>query len=126
MKAFYIPIALLAVMLIASLWFGHRVQQNVTPWVEQLEEVLTLAENDRWDEAHQQLLAVLEDWSAHSETFHMFLKHQDLDETDTLFVGVIAACREQDSVELHIHLQQLILHFKLLSETQQATWENIL
>ena len=126
MKAFYIPTALLALMLLAAQLAGSYVEQNTTQWIDQLHGAITCMDEDRWEDAQRQIHTAWEDWLRHSETFHMFLKHEELDEMGALFVNAIAACTERDRTELRIHLQQLILRLESLSRTQKATWANIL
>ena len=72
------------------------------------------------------LLAVHKDWESRQKFFHLLIAHQDLDETEKYFSGALAACREQDSVELRILLSQLCTQFTFLGDTQELTLKNIL
>lgn len=126
MKALYIPSAVLALILMLALWTGSYIDQCTTQWLTELEIINELLEKNLWTDAEAQLTAVLQDWERHRASFHLFLEHRDLDETEQLFSGASAACRERDSTELRICLQQLSTQLISLSETQSINIQNIL
>ena len=55
MKAFYIPVGLLAVILGFSLWSGRYVELRTQHWNTLLEEIDGLAGQEAWEQAGQKL-----------------------------------------------------------------------
>lgn len=126
MKAFYIPVGLLAVILGFSLWTCRYVEQQTSHWSELLEEAQALAQQEEWGQAERQLEAAYEAWDASQTFFHTIMDHQELDEAENLFAGVFAVCREQDGADFHMLLAQLMGQLRLLAETQSVSVKNIL
>lgn len=125
MKAFYIPSFLLIFLLMVSLWVNSSVQQDTGQWISAVDGMVRLLEDDEWTEIEENILNLYEKWDRRKTTFHMIMEHQYLDDAEELFAGVFAACREQDSVELHILLEQLRTQLMFLAETQQVNLKNI-
>ena len=124
MRAFYIPVTLLALILVFSLLTNRYVQQNTAQWIESLDAVTALADAEQWESVKERISEVQQDWLRHDVVHHVILKHQDLDAAEELFAGALAACHAKDGAELHIHLQQLITQLQFLAETQDARLEN--
>lgn len=125
MRALYIPLTVLMILLIASLWCSAHVQNRVDTWITQIEDISAALDDEHWDSLGSQILAAHRNWE-HSQTlFHLILNHQDLEDAEKYFTGAMAACRERDSVELRIHLAQLISQLTFLSDTQEVTLRNI-
>lgn len=126
MKALYVPSAVLALVLLFSLWTGSYTEHRAAQWLTELDKTGRLIDEERWDDAQSQLLAVHRDWEYHQASFHLFLEHQDLDAAEELFSGVIAACKQHDRVETYIQLEQLRTQLAFLAETQALNIQNIL
>lgn len=126
MKALYVPSFLLAFLLVVSLWVNSGVQRDTRQWLAAVDSVIELLPDEAWTEMEARLLSLYQNWDQRKMTLHMIMEHQDLDEAEKLFAGAFAACREQDSVELHILLEQLRTQILFLAETQQANVKNIL
>lgn len=126
MKAFYIPVGLLAVILGFSLWTSRYVEQQTERWNAMLEEIEELAQEEAWAEAEVRLEAAYADWDARQTFFHTIMDHSELDEAENLFAGAFAVCRERDSADFHTLLSQLAGQLRLLSETQCVSVKNIL
>ena len=126
MKALYVPSFLLAFLLVVSLWVNSGVQRDTRQWLAAVDSVIELLPDEAWTEMEARLLSLYQNWDQRKTTLHMIMEHQDLDEAEKLFAGAFAACREQDSVELHILLEQLRTQILFLAETQQANVKNIL
>ena len=125
MKALYIPVGFLAVILGFSLWAGRYVDQRTDHWIAILDEVDAAAQQERWDEAADRLSSAYRDWDSSQSFFHTIMKHEDLDEAESLFAGAFAACREQDNEDFHITLAQLTCQLRLLVETQSVSIKNV-
>ena len=126
MKAFYIPMGLLLVILSFSLWTGRYVEQHTERWNAMLEEIEDLARDEAWAEAEVRLETAYADWDASQTFFHTIMDHSELDEAENLFAGAFAVCRERDSADFHMLLAQLAGQLRLLSETQCVSFKNIL
>lgn len=126
MKAFYIPVGLLVVILGFSLWTSRYVEQQTERWNAMLEEIEELAREEAWAEAEVRLEAAYADWDARQTFFHTIMDHSELDEAENLFAGAFAVCRERDSADFHTLLSQLAGQLRLLSETQCVSVKNIL
>ena len=126
MKAFYVPVSILVALLLLSLWGSAYVQNRTDTWITAVEALSVPIEESHWHEVESQLLAVHKDWSNSQGLFHLILEHNDLDEAEKCFSGALAACREEDRLELNIHLAQLISQFIFLGDTQEITLKNIL
>lgn len=126
MKAFYIPASLLAILLLLSLLGSAHVQNRTDTWIKTVKDLSQPVEEEHWHEIESQLLALHKDWTGSQCIFHLIIAHEDLDEAEKYFSGALAACREEDSVELSIHLAQLVSQFIFLGDTQEVTLKNIL
>ncbi len=126
MKALLVPSAVLALVLTLSLWTGSYIDRCTCGWLIEIDTISSLIDVDLWDDAQTRLHDVYRSWKHHQSAFHLFLEHQDLVDTEELFSGAIASCLEQDSVELHIHLDQLSTQLVFLAETQAVSIQNIL
>ena len=102
MKAFYIPMGLLLVILSFSLWTGRYVEQHTERWNAMLEEIEDLARDEAWAEAEVRLETAYADWDASQTFFHTIMDHSELDEAENLFAGAFAVCRERDLSLIHI------------------------
>lgn len=126
MKAFYIPMGLLLVILGFSLWTGRYVEQHTERWNAMLEEIEDLARDEAWAEAEVRLETAYADWDASQTFFHTIMDHNELDEAENLFAGAFAVCREADGADFHMLLAQLMGQLRLLSETQSVSIKNVL
>ncbi|MBD5160880.1 MAG: DUF4363 family protein [Oscillibacter sp.] len=126
MKAFYIPMGLLALILGFSLWTGRYVEQRTDHWNELLEETGQLARQEEWDRAAERLETAYADWSASQTFFRVIMDHSDLDEAEGLFAGAMALCREEEDADFHAFLAQLTSQLRLLADTQSVSVKNVL
>ena len=126
MKAFYIPIFLLSLILVTAATTGASVRNNTGHWIDELNVVAELADKENWDDAQERLLMIRSDWLQQTATYHIIMEHKDLDEAEQFFSGAVAACRTKDRGLFGIYLEQLITQLEFLAETQKASWQNIL
>lgn len=126
MKALYIPAALLAAILCFALWTGQFIKQQSDIWSEELYLASQHAQSENWAETADCIQSAYASWMEHQFLFYTVMDHTDLDQTQTLFVGSIAACAQQDQEEFHILLAQLSLQLRFLVEKQATSIENIL
>ena len=126
MKAFYIPMGLLALILAFSLWTGRYVEQRTEHWAALLEETGEAARREDWAEAAERLDRAYEDWDSSQTFFHTIMEHDELDKAEELFAGAFAVCVEEDGADFHTLLAQLINQLHLLAETQNGGIKNVL
>ena len=126
MKAFYIPVGLLAVILGFSLWSGRYVELRTQHWNTLLEEIDGLAGQEAWEQAGQKLEEAYADWNGSQTFFHTIMDHNELDEAEELFAGAFAVCREEDGADFHTLLSQLMSQLRLLAEMERFSLRNIL
>jgi hypothetical protein len=125
-KAFYIPVGLLALILGFSLWTGRYVELRTQHWTALLEETGEAARQEDWGEAADRLERAYEDWDSSQTFFHTIMEHDELDKAEDLFAGAFAVCREEDGADFHTLLAQLINQLRLLAETQNGGIKNVL
>lgn len=126
MKAFVVPTVLLISILLGSMWTGISIRQDAQQWVGELDALTEAQAWGDWAAVEERILTLYQEWNQRKTVLHTIIKHQDLAETEKLFEGAVAACREKDSVELHILLKQLETQILFIAETQQADVKNIL
>ena len=126
MRAFYIPLRLLAVILGFSLWTGRYVELRTEHWIALLEETEESARQENWEAAAVQLDRAYEDWDSSQTFFHTIMEHDELDKAEDLFAGAFAVCREEDGADFHTLLAQLVNQLRLLAETQNGGIKNVL
>ncbi len=126
MKAFYIPVGLLALILGFSLWAGRYVELRTEHWTALLEEVDQAGGQEDWALARERLERAYADWDSSQTFFHTIMDHDELDEAEELFAGAFAVCRERDGADFHTMLAQLTNQLRLLSETQSISVKNVL
>lgn len=126
MKALYIPVALLALIVVSSLTTSAYLQQRTVEWTTLLQQCEDFLSEEQWERIQECLRTAHASWEEHDTILHMILDHDDLDEAEQLFSGAFAACQEQDREEFRIFLRQLTTQLQLLAETQVANLQNIL
>ena len=85
MKYFWIPVALLALLLGASLANARLVETEVEPWCEAIESSIASAEGGDWAAALRAVRAARESWDARKSYLHIVTAHDELDRVDILF-----------------------------------------
>lgn len=126
MKAFYIPVILLTIILLFSIFAGVYVQQCTQDWVLLLEQCEGFLREEQWERTEDRLAKAYEGWQQHKVGFHIILEHRDLENAEIIFSGAFAACRDRNSEDLSVLLRQLISQIHFLAETQKADIKNIL
>ena len=126
MKPLYLPLLALAAILVFSLWAGNYVAQRTGTWQEMLDEADDTAQAEQWDEALRQLQETYDNWNSSQTFFHTIMEHEELDEAESLFATVFAACDARDAPDFHAAVAQLDTQLGLLAETQAISVKNIL
>ena len=126
MKPLIVSLTALAVILAFSLWSGNYVAERTETWSRQLADADASVQQERWKEAGEQLRLTYADWGTSQPFLHTIMEHDELDEAESLFATVFAACDEQDPPDFHAAIAQLKTQLGLLAETQAISIQNIL
>ena len=126
MKYFYIPCAILALILSLSLLNAGAVSDCVTAWCGELNAAQTAADGGNWAEAEHRIASVHDAWDKKQAYFHIVSVHAELDEAEALLAKSLSFAREQDAAEFRANIAELITRLRLLSEIQEVSVKNIL
>lgn len=126
MKYFWIPAAVLAVLLGASLWNARQVEAATEPWRAAVGEAVSSAERGDWDTALRLVRDARESWYAHHAYFHIVIAHDELDKVDALFAAAEAYAMEHEMSEFRAETAELSEQLSVLIETQKLTMRNVL
>ena len=126
MKYFWIPAAILAALVAASLWNARQVEADITPWREAAGYAIDAAERGGWDAALDAVRETRDDWYAHHSYFHIVIAHDELDKVDALFAEAESFAVERDMGEFRAEMSELIVQLGILVETQKLTIRNVL
>ena len=126
MKYFYIPCAILALILALSLCNAKAMDSCVSDWCEELDAAQTAANGGNWAEAERRIRSVHEAWDEKQSYFHIVSVHAELDEAEALLAKSLSFVLEQDGAEFRANTAELITQLHLLSEIQEVSIKNIL
>lgn len=126
MKALYIPAVILTAILCFSLWTGRYVDNRVQTWQQMLESADRAAGREDWEQVERRLRETARDWQKSAPFLHTLMEHDELDETENLLAGAMAACQIRDQADFHKLLSQLTAQLDHLAETQALDLQNIL
>ena len=126
MKYFWIPAAVLTVLLAASLWNARQVEATAEPWRASVGEAVSTAERGDWDTALRLVRDTRESWYAHHSYFHIVIAHDELVKVDALFATAESYAVEQEMSEFRAETAELSEQISILIETQKLTMRNVL
>ena len=126
MKYFWIPVALLALLLGASLANARLVEAEVEPWREAVESSVASAEDGDWESALRAVRGARESWDARKDYLHIVTAHDELDQVDLLFASAESFAREEDMAEFRAEATELTVQLGILVELQKLTLRNAL
>ncbi|MBQ7713659.1 MAG: DUF4363 family protein [Oscillospiraceae bacterium] len=126
MKYFWIPAAVLALLLGASLWNAAAMDAAVTPWRAALTDAQDAAARGNWDGAARIVRETREAWEAKHAYFHIVTAHDELDAADELFAAAEGFAAERDEPEFRVAAAQLDVQLRVVAEMQRLTVKNVL
>lgn len=126
MKYFYIPCAILALILALSLLNANAMGNYIADWCEELDAAQQAADGGNWAEAEQRVAAVHEAWDKKQSYFHIVSVHAELDEAEALLAKSLSFALERDEAEFRANTAELVTQLRLLSEIQEVSIKNIL
>lgn len=125
MKALYLSLGAMALILVYSLWAGFYVQDQTDKWSLLLEQAAQAAEAEDWTQAENLLVQARKGWERSQTYFHTIIEHSELNEAQVLFAAADEECTQQDAREFSAQIVLLRVQLQLLSETQSVSIKNI-
>ena len=126
MKRCLPPLAVLAAILVLSLWNGRVMERRTSRWQAQLQQVRELAVAERWQAAEAALTDSYSDWSRSQTYLHIFTEHDAVDDAEAMYRRAMAFALEQESSEFRAELADLQDQLRLLAEMERFSLKNIL
>ena len=126
MKFFWIPAAVLSLLLGASLWNARFVAAETEVWRESVEAALAAAEDDDWDAALRAVRAAKASWDARKPYLHIVTAHDELDRVDELLAETESFAIEREAAEFRASAAELTVQLDIVSKLQQLTLRNVL
>lgn len=126
MKYFWIPAAVLALLLALSLANARAVDADAARWRAALGEASAAAERADWDAASDALRAAKADWDARRQWLHVVTAHDELEAADALFATAALFARRREATEFCAALAELDAQLRVVSEMQRLTLRNTL
>ena len=126
MKVFRIPVFVLLLILIFSLFNSVALSRRCEDWTAQLEAADTAAQQEDWASARQKLESAYDDWKQHQTWLHIVIEHKEIDTAESLLQRCRVLGQEEDSVEFRSTLADLCSQIRLLNEMERVSIKNIL
>ena len=126
MKRCLPPLAVLAAILVLSLWNGRVMERRTSRWQAQLQQVRELAVAERWQAAEAALTDSYSDWSRSQTYLHIVTEHDAVDDAEAMYRRAMVFALEQESSEFRAELADLQDQLRLLAEMERFSLKNIL
>ncbi len=125
-KALLPPLAVLAAVLILSLWNSHAMSASAGRWQAQLEQAGRFAQTDCWQDAEATLLISYQDWSDAQIWLHIVTEHEAVDDAEAMYRRAMAFAAAREPSELRAELADLRDQLRLLAEMERFDIKNVL
>lgn len=126
MKYFWMPAAVLGLLLAASLWNAAAIRRDAAPWVETLAQAREAASREDWDAALRLVRRTRKTWEERRGWLHVVAAHDELEAADALFASAESFAEERDAAEFRAEVAELIAQLRVVTEMQQLTLRNVL
>jgi hypothetical protein len=126
MKSLLPSLAMLAVILLFSLWSCSAVTAHTERWDAQLEAAAEKAAQEDWDGAAEALADSYRDWSAHQTFLHIVEDHTPVDDAESMYRRAAAFAGVREPSEFQAELADLRDQLRLLAERERFSVKNIL
>ena len=126
MKRLWAACAILLLLLAVSLYSGRAINRLTSDCIQQLTAAQQLATQDDWPQARAITQQVFQNWQEHSFSLHALLRHAEADQILISFRTVEQYLQLEEMDQYAAANITLITQLELLSETEQATLENVL
>ena len=126
MKRLWISVAILFVMLGATLGNSWYLNNLISDFTQSLTAAHRLAARDDWAAARQITGQVTDYWQKHDFYFHVMLPHRDIDEIHLTFQEIKEYLELEEADQYNAASAKLITQLGLLAEMEQLNLKNIL
>lgn len=126
MKVFRIPVFVLLLILVLSLFNSFALSRRCDDWTAQLEASDEAARQEDWQSARRSLEVAYNDWNRHQTWLHIVIEHKEIDTAESLLQRCRVLGQEEDSVEFRSTLADLRSQIRLLNEMERVSIKNIL
>ena len=126
MKRCLPPLAVLAAILVLSLWNGRVMERRTSRWQAQLQQVRELAAAERWQAAEAALTHSYSDWSRSQTYLHIVSQHDAVDDAEAMYHRCLAFAATQEVTEFRAELADLRDQLRLLAEMERFSIGNVL
>ena len=126
MKRCLPPLAVLAAILVLSLWNGRVMERRTSRWQAQLQQVRELAVAERWQAAEAALTDSYSDWSRSQTYLHIVTEHDAVDDAEAMYRRCLAFAATQEVTEFRAELADLRDQLRLLAEMERFSIGNVL
>lgn len=126
MKRIWIGAALLAIILVAGLWTGKRMEQTHTQVARQLRLCAEAAQAGQWDRADALARDAKDRWDEEWDFAAALVDHTVLDEIDNAFEQLRVFLDDRDPLWGAVLCAELAQMVETIQEAHQVTWRNLL
>ncbi len=126
MKSFRIPIFILLMTFLLSLYGGSSIRRYAQAWQAQLSLAESAVKRADWEQAQDILGELNSQWQEKQKRLHMLAEHEELDEVEALLRRCIAFAALEDDAELPADMAELAARLDILGENQGLSLRNIL
>ena len=126
MKRLWISVAILFVMLGATLANSWFLNNLISGFTQNLTSAHQLAAQDHWSTAREITQQVAEHWQEHDFYLHVMLPHRDIDDIHLTFQEVEEYLELVETDQYNAANAKLIAQLGLLAEMEQLNLKNIL
>lgn len=124
MRAFRIPIFVLLLLLLFSLYANVSLSRRCDEWAAQLDDIQLLL--DRQESPSGQLENLYASWQSQQGWLHILIHHDVLNDTEALLHRCITLASAGTLEELPPELAEMRVQFRLLAEMQHFSLKNVL
>lgn len=126
LRAYLPPLAVLAVLLLFSLWNSWHISGEVTRWREQLQQADQLVQADHWEDALLLLSDSYRDWQTRQTYLHIVSEHDVIHDAEAMYRRAAAFAVTEEQSEFRAELADLRDQLQLLSDMERCSIKNIL
>lgn len=126
MKRLWLSGTFLAVLLAASLWNAHRVEQVTDSITELLNQAEELALSEEWEQVDVLTRQAYDLWMEEEPYFSVMLVYGYVDEVSTGFEEVMGFLQYRAGAEYDSANGTLVAKVEHLAEVEAVNWRNVL
>ena len=125
MKRLYLSVALLLLMLGASLVNARYMDRLTSALADALDAAETMAHRGAWTQTDAITRQCLEDWNDHHAYFHIICRHADTDQILVSFQRTLQHIELEQMDEYTAENRDLMTKIRLLAEMEQPDLLNV-